>query len=358
MNYTYPVPVLDGHYHILLGWQNAAGQDFIRSAKAYLDSRGFSSLNICAVPFLEEYGTDVSNNIIAALCKVHIPELYIHGGIVYDAVPAPDGSQAPFAFADQYRELMEIGFDGIKMLETKPSEIRRLKHSMDDPLYEDWFAAIERDGTHIVWHVADPGHFWIREYVSDEFVERGWFYGDGTYPSQEEIFRQVETVLGRHPMLNVTLAHFYFHGDHPDRLEELFARYPNVNVDITPGWEMYAAFAGDSAYWRDFFIRHADRIVFGTDTCDENEGSPEIADTVYRFLTTAEEQEVYGIRFPGIALDEISLRKILEGNFRRRVGEQPKPVCKEALHRYIQKYRPLIADHELCRRIDRAAETL
>lgn len=356
MNYQYPV--LDGHYHILLGWQNAAGQDFIQSTKAYLDSRGFSSLNICAVPFLAEYSTDVSNNILAALCKVQMPELYIHGGIVYDTASAQEQMQESFAFTTQYRELMEIGFDGIKMLETKPSEIRRLKHSMDDELYEDWFAAIERDGTHIVWHVADPRHFWIREYVSDEFVERGWFYGDGTYPTQEEIFRQVETVLSRHPKLNVTFAHFYFHGDLPDRLENLFVRYPNVNVDITPGWEMYAAFAKDPTYWRGFFTRHADRIGFGTDSCDENEGSPEIADIVYRFLTTSEEQEVFGIRFSGIALEGIPLQMILEGNFRRRVGERPRPICRDALRRYIEKYRSLIADDELRKLIDRAKEAL
>ncbi len=354
----YGSPVLDGHYHILLGWQNAAGQDFVQSTSAYLESRGFASLNICAVPFLAEYGTDVSNNILAALCKVQMPDLYIHGGLVYDTVPVPERMGEAFAPVAQYRELMEIGFDGVKMLETKPTEIRRLGRSMADALYEDWFAAIERDGTHMVWHVADPAHFWIREYVSDEFVERGWFYGDGNHPTQEEIFGQVETVLARHPDLKVTFAHFYFHGDHPHRLEELFARYPNVNVDITPGWEMFAAFARDPAYWRDFFIRHADRIGFGTDSCDENEGSPEIADVVYRFLTTAEEQEMFGIRFPGIGLDGEPLQKILEGNFRRRVGASPKPICRDALRRYIEKYSPLIADDDLRVLIDRAKEAL
>ncbi len=345
MKYQYPV--LDGHYHILLGWENSAGQSFLQSTKAYMDSRGFTTLNICAVPFLQEYHTDVSNNILAALCKLKMPELYIHGGIVYPHNVADEAMDEAFLPETQYRELMEIGFDGIKMLETKPTELRILGRSMDDALYENWFAAIECDGTHIVWHVADPAHFWIREFVSDEFVERGWFYGDGTYPTQEAIFKQVENVLDRHPYLKITLAHFYFHGDMPQRLETLFSKYPNVNVDITPGWEMYAAFARDPGYWRNFFIRYADRIGFGTDTCDENEGSPEIADIVYRFLTTTDEQEIWGIRFPGIALDEEPLRKILEGNFRRRVGSTPKPISRDALKRYIEKYRLLIRDDNL-----------
>lgn len=356
MNYRHPV--LDGHYHILQGWSNAADQDFIHSTQAYLDSRSFTSLNICAVPFLAEYGTDVSNNILAALCKLQMPNLYIHGGIAYDQVPVPEKMTNAFSPEVQYRELMEIGFDGIKMLETKPTEIRNLGRSMADGLYEKWFSAIERDGTHLVWHVADPGHFWIREYVADEFVERGWFYGDGTYPSQAEIFEQVETVLQRHPNLKVTFAHFYFHADTPDRLETLLASYPNVNIDITPGWEMYAAFARDPLFWRTFFTRYAHRIGFGTDSCDENEGSPEIADIVYRFLTTTDEQEIWGIRFPGISLDEEPLQKILEGNFRRRVGATPKPICREALKRYIEKYRLQIHNEHLRAMIDQAAKQL
>lgn len=349
----YSHPVIDGHYHILEGWFNHEGQDFAGSAKAYLDSRGFVSLNICAVPYLAEYDTDVSNNILAALCKIRLPGTYAHGGLIYS-----DDHTPAYSPEEQYRDLMEIGFDGIKMLETKPSEIRRLGRAMDEPLFEGWFDAIEKGGTHMVWHVADPGHFWIREYVSQEFVDRGWFYGDGTYPSKEEIYRQVLTVLERHPSLKITFAHFFFLGDEPQRLEEIFSKYPNVNVDITPGWEMYAAFGRDPVFWREFFVKYADRIGFGTDSGDESAGDPGIPDIVYRFLTTEEEQEIWGIRFGGIALDDGTLEKILRGNFIRRVGKTPKPVNREALMRYIAKVRHLIRDDGLRGRIDRAAAEL
>lgn len=338
--------IIDGHYHILDGWNNHAGQDFVQSTEKYLEAGGFESLNICAVPYLDEYKTDVSNNILAALCKLKMPHLYAHGGLIYDAESEPVTDPA-----EQYRELMEIGFDGIKMLETKPTEIRRLGKAMDDPVFEGWFDAIEKHGTHMVWHAADPAHFWIREYVSQEFVDRGWFYGDGTFPSKEEIYRQVLTVLERHPMLKVTFAHFFFLGDEPWRLEEIFRKYPNVNVDITPGWEMYAAFARDPGFWREFFVKYADRIGFGTDSGDESAGDTGIPDMVYRFLTTEDEQEIWGIRFPGIALDDDTLSKILRGNFLRRVGGSPRPINREALKRYVEKYSHLIADETMRVRI-------
>ena len=344
---------IDGHYHILEGWFNHAGQDFAGSARAYRDSRGFEAINICAAPYLDEYKTDVSNNILAALCKMRLPGTYAHGGLIYSDDHTPACSPE-----EQYRELMEMGFDGIKMLETKPSEIRRLGRAMDEPLFEGWFDAIEKDGTHMVWHAADPGHFWIRECVSQEFVDRGWFYGDGTYPSKEEIYRQVMTVLERHPSLKVTFAHFFFLGDEPQRLEEIFEKYPNVNVDITPGWEMYAAFGRDGRFWREFFVKYADRIGFGTDSGDESAGDPGIPDIVYRFLTTEEEQEIWGIRFRGIALDDGTLEKILRGNFLRRVGNSPRPVNLDALKRYTEKYRHLIADAGLRDRITEAVRGL
>ena len=99
MKYQYPV--LDGHYHILLGWKNAADQDFVQSTRAYMESRNFTSLNICAVPFLQEYNTDVSNNFLAALCKLQMPELYIHGGIVYQQTPITDKQDEEFALTTQ-----------------------------------------------------------------------------------------------------------------------------------------------------------------------------------------------------------------------------------------------------------------
>ena len=51
---------------------------------------------------------------------------------------------------------------------------------------------------------------------------------------------------------------------------ELLDRYPNLYLDITPGWEMFENFAKDREYWRNFFGRHSRRILFGTDTFSDH----------------------------------------------------------------------------------------
>ena len=347
----YPMPVIDSHYHIY-DWFGVDGREFRESTLDYCRAREFRAINLNALPSVKR---DVSNNIIVALYKLRHPEIYAHGGLTYDVYPVPEVMTEGMDPLTQYHELMDIGFDGVKMLEAKPTEIKAIGRLVCDKLYEPFFEAIERDGTHMVWHSGDPDTFWDPAQVKPWQIERGWFYGDGTYPTYEEIYQQVDTVLHRHPKLNVTFAHFFFLSGDPRRLErDYFEKYPNVNVDLTPGVEMYGSFGKDPAYYRDFFIRHADRIEYGTDCSNHNtvEGNMKTCDPVYEFLTTDHQMESWNYQFWGLNLEENVLEKILGGNFIRRVSETPKPINVEALKAYTAKYRHLIRDEKVRSLID------
>lgn len=353
----YAKKVLDGHYHIY-GWYDEKGRDFWQTTDAYLAGRNFRTININALP---SGNRDVSNNIITALYKLRHPEVYIHGGLIYDSYPVPAQMPEGMDPLTQYRELMEIGFDGIKMLETKPTTIKKLGRPVCDPLYRDFFDAVEKDGTHMVWHVNDPAEFWDKDLAPAFCLEAGWFYGDGSYPSHEEIYRQVLAVLEKNPKLNVTFAHFFFMSGCPERLEKIFEQYPNTAVDLTPGSEMYADFRERAEYYRDFFTRHADRIEFGTDASDEAsevEDNLWLADIVYRFASTDETFQLWEVSGRGLKLDDAVQEKIFSGNFLRRVSPQPKPINVQALKRYIEKYRHLIRDDRVCANIDTELEKL
>ena len=89
--------------------------------------------------------------------------------------------------------------------------------------------------------------------MSQDLIDRGWFYGDGTYASNEEVYRQINRVLEKHPNLCVNFAHFFFYSCYPEKLEEIFNRYPNVGVDLTPGGEMYFGFDDNREYYLKFF---------------------------------------------------------------------------------------------------------
>lgn len=346
----YKKPIIDGHYHNF-DWYNHGNRDFFQATEEYMQVVNCRSININALPSGER---DVSNNIMAALFKLRHPHVYANGGLVYDTYPVPAVLTAGMETETQYQELMEIGFDGVKMLETKPTLLKVLGRGVDDPIYEALFAAAERDGTHMVWHVGDPATFWDPELAPPDCIENGWFYGDGTYPSLEEIYSQVLTVLDRHPKLNVTFAHFFFMSDNPKRLAKIFAKYPNVNVDITPGSEMYHNFEKDRAYFRDFFTRYADRIEYGTDCSDEGNASNYAAhvSVITRFLTTEELITDWSADFSGIGLDEPVLDKIFSENYLRRAGHQPKPINIAALKAYVAKYRHLVRDPRVLANID------
>jgi hypothetical protein len=119
---------------------------------------------------------------------------------------------------------------------------------------------------------------------------------------------------------------------------------------------MYGDFIAKAEYYREFFVRHADRIQFGTDACDEDDVASNcwLADTVYNFITTNTDFEIYGVNSRGLALPDDAAEKILAGNFLRRVGETPKTINKEVLKRYILKYRHLIRDEHVRANVDAA----
>ena len=352
----YKLPVVDGHYHIY-GWYDANGKDFYETTDAYRKGRNFRAVNLNALPSVS---WDVSNNIIAALYKLRNPETYIHGGLVYDTYPVPPVMTQGMDPLTQYRELMAIGFDGIKMLETKPTELKAIDRPVCDPLYHAFFDAVEKDGTHMVWHVNDPAEFWDRDLAPAFSFENGWFYGDGDYPTHEEIYEQALAVLGRNPALKVTFAHFFFMSGCPERLEGIFGKYRNTAVDLTPGSEMYGDFLRRAAYYKDFFVRNADRIQFGTDASDEGdvESNLWLSDTVYNFLMGEKDFQLWDVKSRGLGLSDETAEKILSKNFLRRVGEKPKPVNVQALKAYLDKYRHLIRDERVRGNVDAALAQL
>ncbi len=326
--------VIDSHLHIY-NWTDENGEDFFHCFEEYKQRMGVSAINICALP--SGYGSDVTSNLMCAVYKLINENTYAHAGLLYDKYPMgatlPDGMD----FVTQLDELEAIGFDGIKMLEGKPTLHRTIGKNLLNDLHGEFFAEAQKRGTHITFHINDPKEFWTTEGLD--------YYGDETFATHEELYEQAYEIFRRYPNLKVTLAHFFFKSEHPGDLIDLFEKYPNLCVDLTPGWEMYLSFYENKEYFKDFFTKYSKRILLGTDAYfpRPTECSMWLVDRVYRFLSSPDIVKAVADRYEsGLCIPEDALCDITYKNFERRVGPTPKPINKQALISYYQKYKHLM----------------
>lgn len=110
--------------------------------------------------------------------------------------------------------------------------------------------------------------------------------------------------------------------------------------DLTPGWEMFEGFAKDSDGWKKFFQDYSDRLVYGTDICDEKGIS--ILDPLRRCLETDEVFEKSGVMCYGLKLPDDILKKIYRENYQTKIhSEGPGQIQMDILEKYknnLEKY--------------------
>ncbi len=297
--------------------------------------------------------------------KANYPQrVFVFGGLdvsAYFRTPQQVGA----IFADYIDFLSACGCDGIKMIEGKP-EMRKMLPvpPFDSEAFAPYWEKLARAQMPLLFHVNDPEEFWDRQRIPDWAIQRGWFYGGGSYINNEDQYREIFNILARNPSLKVIFAHFFFMSAQQSRLADLLDRYPNMYIDLTPGIEMYHNFAAAIDKTREFFLKYQDRIMFGTDIgarallVDPSQGIQlsESRGRVYvvrNFLENAGEFYLnpgggflFGdskIPFLGLGLPDDVLEKIYHKNFERAVGLTPRPLNPALII-------------ELCNRIEKMIE--
>jgi hypothetical protein len=265
------------------------------------------------------------------------------------------------AFVKDAKRLMEMGCDGIKLLEGKPTMRRTYPiPDFDDPAMDPFFAFAEETRLPLLWHVNDPETFWNPSLLPVFARQAGWGYGPQDIDNEAQ-YRQVRNVLTRHPALNVTFAHMFFLSAQLVRLEEWLDRFPGMRVDLTPGIELYENLSQTPEETRAFFNRFQDRIQYGTDIggravlngaatrLNENESRLR-AKYCKAFLSS---NASLGIRadgdfliqsepfvLHGLGLPEEMQKKIYRDNFLSFIGKkQPAPVNRDACIRDCHRLR-------------------
>ena len=331
-HHFHPMPICNCHVHIMRPHPVDESVTLYQNMRSYLNVERILILGLEADSLL----LDNTSNIQALYMKEKMDYTYAFASFVYDEVsPA-----TPEGILEQAKFYETVGFDGIKMLEGKQNFHTRYNCKLDGPVYEPFWSYAEKKGIPILMHLGDT----VDSFLPDRMHEK------------EMLHAEMEHVLKKFPKLNIIFAHFYFMSHDMNRLEQLFSKYENVKIDLTLGGDFLINFSEDIETWRDFFIRHSKRILFGTD-CYNLYFSPEddyeitnryapVRDFLERDGTYIAEcyTKFLGKKMPlrAACLPEAVLEDIYRNNFIRFLGEQPKQInhilaesyCKRLMEGY------------------------
>lgn len=317
--------MIDAHVH----YAASAGRDLLNQIIREMDLTGI------AIQCIPKGGIlPVESDAFAFKARCSVP-VYVFGGINRE-IYQPSSRVFPVLVDHEITRLLRLGCTGIKMLEGKPDVRKRFQvPDFDSELWEGYWRRVEQEQIPVYLHMNDPEEFWDAERVADYVKKAGWFY-DETFIGNEEQYRQILTVLSRHPKLKILFPHFFFMSAQLDRLGGILDAYKNVRIDITPGIELYYNLSEKPEQARQFFHRYQDRILYGSDIGARTMIKPEPVDLsldesrsrvrlIRRFLETKgdyilEPDGYYVVErelavMHGLGLSEKMLEKIYEENF-------------------------------------------
>jgi uncharacterized protein len=233
--------------------------------------------------------------------------------------PTPDFSDVAPGFAERMAEdlerKVEAGARGLKIfkglgLRHKDADGNLIP--VDDPRLDPLWAKAGELGVPVLIHTADPVAFFRPLDENNERWEElqlhpDWHFGQPEFPDHDTLLAQRNRVIGRHANTTFIGAHL---GNYPENLtyaDSCLDRYPNFYVDTTARIGEIGRHPADEV--RAFFIKHQDRVIFGTDLtlgwdafeAKDQEDMAELKrfyDAHWRFFETNEWQ----IEYPGFPI--------------------------------------------------------
>ena len=238
----------------------------------------------------------------------------------------------------------ELGFKGLKIskalgLYVRDKEGTRLP--VDTPALDPMWEMAGKLGVPVAIHTGDPKAFWEpvdhhNERYDELIVHPNWSFAGDKHPSRETLLAERDRLLERHRETTFICVHFGNNPEDLDYVASLLARHPNVVLDTSARLGEIGRHPADKV--RAFFIKHADRILFGTDLGlgrasimlgSTGEDEPSMADVTpfydahWRFFEGSERQIEHPTPIQGkwkidaINLPEDVLYKLYRGNAER-----------------------------------------
>jgi len=208
--------------------------------------------------------------------------------------------------------------------------------AVDDPRLDPLWETAAELGLPVIVHVADPIAFFEPLDATNERWEElrahpDWHFWPTRpagrpdapgFPPFDELLGAFDRLVGRHSSTTFVGAHVGCAAEDLALVSAMLDAHPNLHVDIAArlgelGRQPYTT--------RAFFLRHPDRILFGTDLAAD----PAVYRLNYRFLETFDESFDYGLeptpgqgrwQVHGIGLPDDVLRAVYRDNARRVLG--------------------------------------
>ncbi len=315
-------PVIDAHNHLSLdgfgGWDKrpvAELLDILDAAdvRVYVDLDG-------------GWGEDILETHLDHF-KAAAPERFrCYGGVAWDKWPE-HGSRFGEWAAARLRQQAARGAQGLKIwkplgLTVKDQDGRLV--TVDDERLDPLWAVAGELKLPVTIHIADPVAFFDpvdnRNERWEELADNpDWQFPSPPFPPFSSIIEAFGNIVRRHAGTTFVGAHVGCYAENLAWVGALFDECPNFYVDIS---ERIAELGRQPYTARRFFLKYADRILFGTDRPAEENIYP----IYYRFLETDDENMPYGYedvprqgrwRIHGLYLPDDVLEKVYFKNAER-----------------------------------------
>jgi predicted TIM-barrel fold metal-dependent hydrolase len=230
------------------------------------------------------------------------------------------------------REHVAAGAKGLKILKELGLHHHDSKGKLinvDDPRLAPIWEEAANLNIPVLVHQADPSGFFDPLTPENEHFDSlskypSWSFADPKFPRKADLIRRRDNLVKSHRNTTFILPHVANYAENLQYVSTLLDENPNVYIDFSArldelGRQPYSA--------RKLFVKHQDRIIFGTDMPANIESSVDMYRCYFRFLETYDEAfyppdydgtfnrarwPICGIGLPSEVLEKIYYKNIIK----------------------------------------------